>query len=75
MNMLSVEKPSLSVAGAKRPSLEEITQYARMILEHEGRPLSALPDCEREAELQLWAVRCFGRNSGRRHTRHHACPA
>jgi hypothetical protein len=70
MNMLSVDKVTPSF-GARRPSLEEVEQYARMILQHEGRPLSALRDCEREAELQLWAVRSFGDSSGRRSTRRH----
>jgi hypothetical protein len=70
MNMLSVEKITPSV-GVRRPSLEEVAHYARMILQHEGRPLSALPDCEREAELQLWAVRSFGDSSGRRSARRH----
>ena len=42
---------------ALRPSSDEVEQYARVILEHEHRPNSALPDCQREAELQLWAMR------------------
>jgi hypothetical protein len=43
--------------GATRPSLEEVDRYGRAILQHEGRPLAALPDCLQEAELQLWAMR------------------
>lgn len=46
---------------ALRPSTDEVEQYARVILEHEHRPKSALPDCQREAELQLWAMRSVQR--------------
>jgi hypothetical protein len=42
---------------ALRPSSEEVEHYARIILKHEHRPKSALPACQREAELQLWAMR------------------
>jgi hypothetical protein len=56
MKILSLGKlPQL--IDAFRPPSEEIEWYARMILNHEGRPPSALPDCLREAELQLWANR------------------
>lgn len=68
MNILSLKKfPRL--VEALRPPLAEIEYYARIILQHEGRPLSALPDCRKEAELQLWADRCFGASSGRRRSR------
>jgi hypothetical protein len=40
-----------------RPSFEEVDQYARLILQHERRPASALPECQREAEIQLWTMR------------------
>jgi hypothetical protein len=65
MNILSLEKfPRL--ISALRPPLEEIEFYARVILQHEGHPPSALPDCRREAELQLWADRCSRRPAGRK---------
>lgn len=40
-----------------RPSFDEVDHYARLILQHEHQPESALPDCQREAEIQLWTVR------------------
>ncbi|MEJ1974235.1 MAG: hypothetical protein WDM96_17785 [Lacunisphaera sp.] len=40
-----------------RPTFAEVDYYARLILRHEQRPLSALSDCRREAEIQLWIVR------------------
>ena len=40
-----------------RPSFAEVEQYARLIVEHERQPLSALSACMAEAEIQLWAVR------------------
>lgn len=58
MSVLSRKSPSL--VKTLRPSLDETERYARLILHHEGRPPSALPDCRREAELQLWADRSFG---------------
>ncbi len=71
MKILSLEKfPRL--AAAFRPPLAEIEYYARIILQHEGRPLSALPDCLREAELQLWADRSFGASPGRKRGRRSA---
>lgn len=42
-----------------RPSFEEVDQYARLILQHEHRPLTALPEAQREAELQIWAMRAL----------------
>jgi hypothetical protein len=39
-----------------RPSDTEVEHYARLILDHEGQPASALPACQREAEIQLWAM-------------------
>ncbi len=58
MNMLSpLTKKIPQLIAALRPSFDEIECYARIILQHEGRPLSALPDCRREAELHLWADR------------------
>lgn len=64
MSMLSRKSPSLDENF--RPSLDETEHYAHIILEHEGRPVSSLPDCRREAELQLWAERSFSsRHAGR----------
>jgi len=42
---------------AARPSSDEVNQYAQIILEHEHQPASAWAACQREAELQLWAMR------------------
>lgn len=42
-----------------RPSFEEVDHYARLILQHERQPMSALPEAQREAELQLWAMRAL----------------
>ena len=52
-----------------RPSVEEVDHYARLILQHEHQPISALPEAQREAELQLWAMRSLvgaGRESSDR---------
>jgi hypothetical protein len=54
---------------ALRPPFEEIDFYAGLILQHEGLPPSALPDCRREAELQLWAERSCGASGGRKRGR------
>jgi hypothetical protein len=71
MKILSLGKlPRL--IEALRPPLEEIDYYARMILQHEGLPPSALPDCRREAELQLWAERSCGTGGGRKRGRRSA---
>lgn len=40
-----------------RPSFDEVDYYARLILQHEHRPISALAMCQHEAEMQLWAMR------------------
>lgn len=40
-----------------RPSGAEVDYYARLIMKHEQRPLSALRACQREAEFQLWTMR------------------
>lgn len=64
MSMLSTKYPCL--IEDLRPSLDETEQYARLILEHEGRPASSLRDCQREAELQLWADRSFRPRAARR---------
>jgi len=40
-----------------RPSFAEVEQYARLIIEHERRPITALAACMAEAEIQIWAVR------------------
>lgn len=55
MNFLSQEprRP----AKTQLPTVDETECYAHIILQHEGRPASSLPDCRREAELQLWADR------------------
>jgi len=68
MKIPSLEKIPRFI-DAFRPPLEEIEYYARVILQHEGHPLSALPDCRREAELQLWADRCCGAFPGRKRAR------
>jgi hypothetical protein len=68
MKILSLGKlPGL--IEAFRPPLEEIDTYARMILQHEGLPPSALSDCRREAELQLWADRACDTSPARRRGR------
>lgn len=69
MNTLSLEK-SPRAGSAGQPSFDEVAHYAHLILQHEGRPLSALPDCQREAELQLWAERSFRGASEKRAVRH-----
>jgi len=40
-----------------RPSFAEVEQYARLIIEHERQPMTALAACMAEAEIQIWAVR------------------
>jgi hypothetical protein len=40
-----------------RPRADEVESYTAEILRHEGRSVAAIPDCRREAELQLWATR------------------
>jgi hypothetical protein len=62
--MFSLKKKFPRLIAALRPSLEEVDSYARIILHHEGRPPSALPDCRKEAELQLWAGRAFDGHYG-----------
>jgi hypothetical protein len=68
MSMLSSKSPRLDESF--RPSQDETERYAHVILAHEGRPVSSLADCRREAELQLWADRSFRprqpRTEGRR---------
>jgi hypothetical protein len=56
--MLSLKKLPRLIATL-RPSREETESYARLIVQHEGHPPSALPACRREAELQLWVERSF----------------
>ncbi|HWA25838.1 MAG TPA: hypothetical protein VG734_09265 [Lacunisphaera sp.] len=65
--MLSQKFPRL--IDALRPTFDEIECYARMILQHEGRPPSSLPDCRREAMLQLWVDRSFRSRAARKSTR------
>lgn len=65
--MLAQKFPRL--IDALRPTLDEIEYYARAILQHEGRPVSALPDCRREAMLQLWASRSLGGRTARKSSR------
>ncbi len=43
----------------QRPRPEEVDLYAAEIFRHENRAPHAWADCRREAELQLWAARCF----------------
>jgi len=64
MNLISRKFPRL--VAALRPTLDEIDFYAQIILQHEGRPASALADCRREAELQLWVDRSLRPRGGRR---------
>lgn len=47
----SQDRPAIN-----RPTYADIDSYAWLILQHERKPLSALPECRREAELQLWAM-------------------
>ncbi len=48
-----------------RPSLAEVDHYARLIMRHERRPLTAFIACQREARFQLWAMRSwFGPGAG-----------
>ncbi|MES1166522.1 MAG: hypothetical protein ABUL68_00830 [Pseudomonadota bacterium] len=49
-----------------RPTLAEVEHYARLIMRHERRPLTAFAACLQEAEFQLWAMRSwFGPDAGR----------
>jgi hypothetical protein len=42
-----------------RPTCAEVEHYARLIMRHERRPLTAFAACLREAEFQLWAMRSW----------------
>jgi hypothetical protein len=42
-----------------RPTFAEVEHYARLIMRHESRPLTAFATCLREAEFQLWAMRSW----------------
>lgn len=64
MTMLSQEFTEF--VDTVRPAMDETEYYARIIMEHEGRPASSLPDCRREAELQLWADRSIRPRSARK---------
>jgi hypothetical protein len=57
MNPISLPGRFPKLIRKLRPSFAEVEQYARAIVEHERRPLSALSACMAEAEIQLWAIR------------------
>jgi hypothetical protein len=49
-----------------RPSFAEVEHFARLIVQHEQRPASALAACRAEAGMHLWAVRSLlGHKGGR----------
>lgn len=57
MNPLSTPRRFPKLIRRLRPSFAEVEHYARLIVKHEQRPLSALAACMAEAEMQLWAIR------------------
>jgi hypothetical protein len=63
----TVHRLSSLLSPACRPSPEEVENYARLIVAHEGSPADALAEKRREAELQLWAWRNehYRRHQGR----------
>jgi len=57
MNPISTPGRFPKLIRRLRPSFAEVEQYARLIIEHERKPITALAACMAEAEIQIWAIR------------------